>query len=61
MGSSMEHLAPGKRSSRLWIKRRCESDMFETISSTKGTRGNIQNEVEHLVLLGVLEISNYSE
>ena len=34
--------------------------MFKTISSTMGTRRNIKKEVEHLVLLGVLEISNDS-
>ena len=47
----MEHLAPGKISSRLRIKGGCEANMFETISSTKGTQGNVQKEVERLVLL----------
>ena len=37
----MEHSAPGKRSSGLLIKGRCEADMFEAISSTDGTPGNV--------------------
>ena len=35
--------------------------MLETIPSTKGTWGNVQKEVERLVLLGVLEVANDSE
>ena len=35
--------------------------MFDTISSTKGTRINVKKEVDFLVLLGVLKISNESE
>ena len=34
--------------------------MIETISSTKGTRENIQKEAGYLVLLGVLEVVNDS-
>ena len=41
----MEHLAPEKKSNRLRIKIGCEDDMFETISSTKGTRGNVKQGV----------------
>ena len=48
----MEHLVPGKRFSKIQIKRGCEADMFETISSTKGT--HFLKEVERLVILGVL-------
>ena len=35
--------------------------MIATISSTKGTRENIQKEAGSLVLLGVLEVVNDSE
>ena len=37
----MQHSAPGKRSSRLWIKIGCRAYMFETISSTKVTWRNV--------------------
>ena len=35
--------------------------MLATISSTKVTQVNVQKKVEHLVLLGVLEVANDSE
>ena len=39
----MEHSAPGKRSSRLRIRRGWEANMFATLPSTKDTWGNVQN------------------
>ena len=37
----MEHLAPGKISIRLWIKRGREANLIATISSTEVTRRNV--------------------
>ena len=35
--------------------------MFKTIFSTKGTQKKFQKEVEHIFILGALEISNNLE
>ena len=42
----MEHLASGKRHSRLLIKRGCRADMFQPITITAGKRGNVQKDIQ---------------
>ena len=44
--------------SRILIKRGCEANIFNTISGNKGTQGNLQKEVERLLLLGLPERAN---
>ena len=43
------------------MKRECYANILATISSTKGTEGNVKQGVENLVILRVLEIANYWE
>ena len=57
----MEQLAPEKISSRLWVKIGYEANMFETISSTKGTWIIVKKEFERSVLLGVRDLAKDSE
>ena len=54
----MDHLAPGNRSSTIWIKIGCEAYVFKAISSTKKHEEMFKKEVEHLVLIWVLETAN---
>ena len=57
----MEHLNPGKISSRAWFKDYVKAIWLQPYRVPKGYEEMLERGVESLILLGVLEVENDSE